>query len=161
MSNFEFPENCKIVEGLTPTVGAAAALAGDYISLKFAQRAWAIFHYQQGDATAITWRIDRATTVAGAGVVVSAQLHNIWSNLDTATSDLMVERTSAINYASDVGVANKIIMFEIDPADMGAYDVIRAASTTAIAATSYLAILYVIQPRYQSAVINQPSIIID
>ena len=166
MGNFSFPENCKLIEGLTPTVGAAAAVAGDYISLKYAQRAWAIIHYQQGDATSITWRIDRDSTVAGALTVVSAQLHKIWSNLDTATSDLFVERTAAINYASGVGVTNKIIIFEIDPAGLGdlagvPYDCIRAASTTAVAATSWVSILYVVQPRYASAVINQPSMIVD
>ena len=78
----------------------------------------------------------------------------------------MVARTPAINYATDAAVSNKLVIFEVDPTDLGdllgvPYDCIRGASTTAIAAAQYVSMLYVIQPRYQSAVINQPSIIID
>jgi hypothetical protein len=77
-----------------------------------------------------------------------------------------VERTAAVNYASDVGATDKQIIFEIDPADMGSlagvpYDVIRVSSVTAIAAAQWLSAIYVIQPRYQSAVINQPSVVVD
>ena len=161
MANFEFPENCKIVEAIPGQVGAAAAITGDWISLKNAHRAWAVISYNQNDANAITWRIDRATDVAGTGNVVSAQLHKIWSNLTPATSDLLVERTPAVNYASDAGVTDKMIIFEIDPADMGAFDCIRVSSVTVIAVAQWLSAIYIIQPRYQSAVINQPSIIID
>ena len=166
MANFEFPENCKIVEAIIGQVGAAGAVAGDYISLKFAHRAWAVISYNQNDANAITWRIDRDSTVAGGLTVVSAQLHKIWSNLDCATSDLLVERTPAINYASGAGVTDKMIIFEIDPTDLGdlagvPYDCIRVASTTVIAAAQWASAIYVVQPRYQSAVINQPAIIID
>ena len=166
MANFEFPENCKIVEAIPGQVGAAAPINGDFISLKFAHRCWAVISYNQNDGNAITWRIDRDSNIATPATVVSAQLHRIWSNLDPGTSDLLVERTPAINYASDAGATDKMIIFEIDPNDLGAlagvpYDVIRVASTTNIAAAQWLSAIYVIQPRYQSAVINQPSIIID
>ena len=166
MPNFEFPENCKIVEGLAPVVGAAGAVAGDYISLKFAQRAWVVIHYTCADGIAITWRIDKDSTVAAGLTVPSTQLHRIWSNLDTGTSDLLVERTPAVLYATDAVISNKLVIFEVDPTDLGdllgvPYDCIRGASTTNIAAAQYVSMLYVIQPRYQSAVANQPSIIID
>ena len=166
MPNFEFPENCKIVEAIPGQVGAGAPIVGDFISLKNAHRAWAVISYNQNDANAITWRIDRDSTVAGALTVVSAQLHRIWSNLAPATSDLLVERTPAVNYTSDAASTDKMIIFEIDPTDLGdllgvPYDCIRVASVTNIAAAQWVSAIYIVQPRYQSAVINQPSIIID
>ena len=162
MNGFCLPENFKIVQGLPPTVGAAAALTGAYISVKNAQRVYVIFQYRQADGTAITFRVDRATAIDGTGVVVTASLMPIWSNLATATSDLMVARTAAINYAADVGQAFKVIVMEVDPAALGSdYDVIRGATTTAIANTSWLSILYIVEPRYQSRVLTQPSVVTD
>ena len=160
MSNFEFPENCKIVQGLACTVGGAAALPSDYVSLKNALRAWAIIMYTDaaGNAETITPQMD--TVVAGGTDTASAQLHRIWANEDTATSDLMVEQTAAIVYTTDGVISNSVIVIEIDPADMGVYDCVRIQSS-AIAAGDYWTVWYVIQPRYQSAVVNQPSIIID
>ena len=39
----------------------------------------------------------------------------IWSNLACATTDLFVERTAAVNYASGAAQTHKIIIFEVDP----------------------------------------------
>lgn len=146
---WSIPEGVIPVSGLAPQVGAASAVTGDYISLKHAQKAWVVIHYNQGDATAITWHINRATAVAPTGAAVLANDVPIYSNLDTATSNTMVRRTDAVNYSSGTGATNKIVVFEIDPANLGStYDVIAGASTTAIAATSYVSIMYYILPRY-------------
>jgi hypothetical protein len=166
MIGFSFPENCQIVEALTPQIGAAGAVTGDYISLKNVQRAWVVIMYNQGDATSITWHVNRSPLVSGVGAVVTTALMPIWSDLDCATSDLMVARTAAVNYASGTGATHKIVIFEVDPTDLGIlagvpYDCIAGASTTAVAATSTVSMLYVLEPRYQSAVINQPSVIVD
>lgn len=155
------PEHVKYVMGLPPTVGPAGVLNGAYISVKNAHRVYVIFMYRQGDGTAITFRVDRATVVAGTDVVVTASLMPIWSNLDTATSDLLVARTAAINYAAGTGQTFKLIIAEVDPAALGDYDVIRGATTTAVAATSWLSILYVIEPRYPSRVLTQPTVVTD
>ena len=165
---FSFPENCKVVNGLAPVVGAAAAVAGAYISLKHAQKCWVVIQYNQADGNAITWRVDTASAIAGTNVLAATVLMPIWSNLATAVNDTMVRQADAINYASGAGVASKIIIFEVDPDALGLVgatqvrrDCIRGASTTAIAAAQYVSIFYVLQPRYQSAVATQPSVVID
>lgn len=159
---FQIPEGAFLVEGLTPQIGAAAAVTGDYISLKNAQMAWVVIMYNQGDATDITWHVNRATAVAPTGAAVLANVVPIWSNLACATNDTLVRRTDAVNYASGTGQTHKIIVFQIDPANLGStYDVICGASTTAIAATSTVSILYVIKPKFGSKVADQLSFVTD
>jgi len=156
------PEDVKIVEGLAPQVGAAAAVTGDYVSLKNIHKAYVVIHYFQGDATDITWHVKRATAVAPTGAIAVTETLNIWSNLDCATLDLLVKRTAAINYASGAGQTHKQIIFEVDPAALAAgFDCIAGCSTTAIAATSAVEIMYYLVPRYQGGVANQPSVITD
>jgi hypothetical protein len=155
-----FPENCKIVEAIPPQVGAAATVTSDYISLKNAHKAWIVLHYNTA-GNAETFQPLKATAVAPTGSVNITNVVKIWSNLDTATSDTLVERTAATSYACDNGATKKIIIFEIDPADLGeTYDCI-AVVTTAIAAGDYISGIFVIQPRYASAVAEQPSVITD
>jgi hypothetical protein len=159
---FQIPEKAVPISGLAPVVGAAGAVTGDYISLKNAQMAWVVIHYNQGDATAITWHVNRATAVAPTGAAALGNVVPIWSNLDCATSNTLVRRTDAVNYASGTGATNKIIVFQIDPASLGStYDVIAGASTTAIAATSYVSIMYYVLPKYASTVADQLSFITD
>jgi len=157
-------EELKIVEGLVPQVGAAAIVTSDYVSVKNLHRLYAVIHYNQGDATNHVWNVMRSPLVSGVGAVALAAtaLCRIWSNLDCATSDLLVERTAAVNYASGVGLTHKQIVFEIDPAELGdGYDVVAIATTAAIAATSYVSIMFYGVPRYAGRVANQPSVIID
>jgi hypothetical protein len=162
MHGINFPQGCQIVEAIPAQVGAGAAVTGDYISVKNIQRVWCVIQYSQADANAITWKVERATAVAGTGHAALGTSVPIWSNLDTATSDLLVKRTAAVTYATDAGATNKIVVFEIDPASLGStYDVIAVSSTTVIAAGQYVSGFYIIEPRYQSAVINIPSYIID
>ncbi len=156
------PEDLKVVEGLAPQVGAAAAVTGDYVSLKNVHKAYVVIHYIQGDATDITWHVKRATAVAPTGAVVLTETMRIWSNLDCATSDLLVERTAAVNYASGAGQTHKQIIFEVDPSSLtDTFDCIAGCSTTAIAATSAVEIMYYLVPRYPGRVLTQPSVIVD
>ena len=165
---FSFPENCKIVEATPGAVGAGALITGDYVSLKNAHKAWIVIQYTEAHAAAVTFQPLKATAVAPTGSTAITHLARIWSNLDTATSDLLVERTAAVLYASDAAVANKIVIFEIDPAELGdngatppvPYDVISFSAATP-AAADYISALYVIEPRWQGAVINSPSAITD
>jgi hypothetical protein len=157
-----FPDGAYPVMGLAPQIGAAAAVTGDYVSLKNAQRVWVVILYKQGDATDITWHVNRATAVAPTGAAALANTVRIFSNLDTDTADDLVERTKAVSYASGTGATKKLVIFEVDPVGLGeGYDVIAGASTTAIAATSAVSILYLIEPRYPGPVAGQGSFITD
>jgi len=164
---FSLPEDLKVVEGLAPRVGAVAAVTSDYVSCKNLQKLFAVIHYNQGDATDVTWRVLRDVTVAGAASVAIANVVPIWSNLNCAASDTLVQRTDAINYASGVAQTHKLIVFQIDPAALGQtaggvpYDCVAVGSTGNIAATSTVEILFIGVPRYAGPVAMQPSIIID
>lgn len=159
-SNFSLPENLKIVEAIVPQVGAAATVTSDYISLKNAHKAWIVLHYDTA-GNAETFQPLKATAIAPTGSTNITNVVKIWSNLDPATSDILVERTAATSYTCDAGATSKVIIFEIDPADLGeTYDCI-AVSTTAIAAGDYISGFFVIQPRYASAVAASPTAITD
>jgi hypothetical protein len=160
-------EQFKVVEGLTPQVGAAAAVLSDYVSLKNLQKLFVVVNYNQGDADNQTWKIMRATDVTPTGAVVIANAVNIWSNLDCVTSDTLVKRTAAINYASGTGATHKLIIFEIDPATLGDdgsgndYTCVAVGSTGAVAATSYASITFIGVPKYAGPAAMQPSITTD
>jgi hypothetical protein len=164
---FTLPEDLKIVEGLAPQIGAGAPLVSDYVSVKNLQKLFVVIHYAQGDATDTTWRVMRDISVAGAASVVLVNNMVVWSNLNTAVSDTLVRRGDAVNYAGGVGVANKLIIFQIDPASLGMdangvpYDCVCAETVQNVAATSTATVLFVGVPRYAAPVDMQPSIIID
>ena len=61
---FALPENVKIVEGWCRRSARPAAVTGDYVSLKGYHKAYVVIHYNQGDATDITWNVTRATNVS-------------------------------------------------------------------------------------------------
>jgi hypothetical protein len=158
---FQIPEGAFLIDGYAPNVGAAAAVTGDYISLKNAQMAWVIFQYRQADANAITFQVNKATAVAPTGATVITEAVPIWSNLDTATSNTLVRRTDATTYAAGTGATNKMIVFQIDPSTLGStYDCI-AGYASAVAAAQYLSILYVVLPKFASKVSDQLSFITD
>jgi hypothetical protein len=164
---FTLAEDLKIVEGLVPQIGAAAPLTSDYVSVKNLQKLFAIIHYNQGDADNQTWRVMRDISVAGAASVVLVNNMVVWSNLDCVTSDTLVRRADAVNYASGAGLTHKLIVFQIDPASLGVdgngvpYDCVRVETVGNVAATSTAEILFVGLPRYAAPADMQPSIIID
>ena len=160
-STFSLPENCKIVEMVAPTVGGVGVVTSDYISLRNAHKAWIVIHYTDGNGNAVVYQPVRATGVTPVGNVSITTAVKIWSNMDTAASDLLVERTAATSYAQDNAVKNKVIIFEIDPVDLGpTYDCIGFTATTP-AAGDYISALFVVQPRYQTRVLTAPASITD
>ena len=161
MAPFSFPENCKIVQGLTPTVGAGVTLTSDYISLKNAHKAWIVVSFNDGNGNAVVLQPIKATEVAPTGNTSITTAVKIWANEDTDASDTFVEQTAATSYTLDGTVDNKIVIFEIDPADLGAtYDVIACSAATP-AAGEYCSMLFVLQPRYASCVGTSPTAITD
>lgn len=160
---FTLPEQLKVVEGLPPTVGAAAPLESDYVSVKNLHKLFAIIHYHQGDADNQRWNVMEATSVAGAGAQAIVNAVPIWSNLDCEASDTLVERTAAVNYSSGVTTPkHKLIVFQIDPSALSAgFDCVNIVTNGNVAATSYAEILFIGVPRYAGPVASQPSIIVD
>lgn len=151
-----FAENFKIVEALPPAADAAGR-GGDWISLKGANSVSVVVSVTQGNAAVVPITIEQATTVGGAGGKPITKAVPIWSNLDTAASDTLVKRTSAVSYSTDAGVKNKQVVFHIDPATLdiqGGFDCIRVV-TAASNAGNITQATYIIESRYgtgQSAI---------
>jgi hypothetical protein len=120
------PEHMKVVQALPPTVNTGA-LVGDYVSLKTCHRCFILVNIVQGHATQPVITIEQATTVAMAGSTAITVAVPIWSNLDCATTDTLVARTAAVSYTLDVGLANKLVIFQVDPSTLnvnGGFDCI-------------------------------------
>lgn len=157
-----FMENFKVIAGLKPTVGTGAALTGDYISLKNAQKAWVLFHFNSANGTAEVFSVYKATAVAGTGNTQITNTVPIWLNNACATSDINARQTDAVQQAVAATATEQLVIFEIDPASLGStYDCIAGYTTSTIAASDVLEILYVVQPRYAGIDANVPSMIID
>lgn len=154
------PEQFKIVEAM-PNATDAAGRTGDYVSLKNAVCAWVEVAITQGNAATIALTIEQASAVAGTGSKAITATVPIWSNLDTAASDTLVRRTDAVSYTTDAGVKNKMVIFQIDPAQLdvaNGFDCITV-KTGASNVANLTGARYWLQSAYQQA--TPPAAITD
>ena len=146
MINFD---KVKVVDAIEPQAGAA--ITGKYISLKNIVKVHVVVQIAQAAVNTVAITLEQSTAVAGTGHTAITNVVNIWSNLDTAASDVLVARTAAVNYTTDAGQKNKIIVFEITPdiLDDG-YDVLNVL-TGASDATNITSAHYLCELRYSGA----------
>lgn len=111
------PQQMKIVEGLAPAADAAGR-SGAVVSLKNCGKCYIVAHITQGNAATIALTPKQSSAVAGTGKKVLANVVPIWADLDTATSDTLARATDAVNYTTDAAVKNKVVIFEINPAQL-------------------------------------------
>lgn len=109
-----------LVEQLTPvSLLAAAADAGGrtsvYISLATCQRATIVCHIYGGNAATILLTPLQASDIEGTGSKVLATNQPIWANLATLVSSVFGRAADGVNYTTDAGTTDKIIVFQIDP----------------------------------------------
>jgi len=157
-SNFCLPESFNIVQG-TIDNGTTATITSDAVSLKNAHKAWIIVHLDTIASSACIVTPMRATAVAPVGGVVLVNVVPIWRNLDTATSDTLVRDTDALAYTTAANAAYKMIVFEIDPANLGGvYDCIYV-TTGALAITESVCVEFLLETRYPQA--TPPAAITD
>lgn len=109
--------NGKIVLVANPATDAAGRTSS-YVSLKNYHKCFIVVPITQGNAATILLTPLQASAVAGTGSKALSQNCRIWSNLDYATNDVMTARTAAKNYTTDAGTKNKVVVFEIDPAEL-------------------------------------------
>lgn len=158
MANFSLPTKFKIVQILEPKT-TNAALTSDAVSLKNAVKAWIVLHFTQAVGFASTPTLKQATDVA-IGTNAAGPVSRIWSNLDVATSDALVERTAAASYALSTATTNMVVVFEIDPASLtDGYDVVYVTIATSSQATNFVSGEAIIQTNYQQTA--PPSAIVD
>lgn len=153
----KIPGNLNIVRGLAPTAGGSSA-TGDYISMKYAHRIWVVFMTKQANAATAALSISKGKDVSGTDATAMTEVAKIYSTLDCATSDVLVKRTDAASYTLDAALKEKLVVFEINPSALGAYDTIAAVVGTSDA-TNITSVLYLVESRYGTDV--QPSMIID
>ena len=163
MATFSLPENCRIIEGLSPRVGGAGgSVLGAYISVKQYEKVYIVIHYAEVDGTSEVFGVMKSPLISGVGGIPTTELWRIWSNLDCAASDLLVERTAATSYAIGTGTTHKIIVFEVDPAALSeGYDCIAGYGLSGIAATETYSMLYFGVPRYAGRVLTAPTALTD
>jgi len=150
------PENFKIVEALKPQAGAA--LTGDYVSLKNVLMAWVIVHVNQANAATMAITLEKATDVAATGTTAITTVVPIWANEDCVTSDTLVAQTAAVGFTTSAAVKDKIVIFQVDPATLGAFDCLTV-KTGASNAANITSAMYVLAERYQQS--TPPTAITD
>lgn len=157
-----FVEHYKIVDASAGPVTTNGGVTCDYVSLKNVHRAWIIASFTQAVGHATNVDPTQATAVAGTSVKAVTALHRIWANEDTAATDTLVEKTSAITYAVTNDIKKKQVIFEIDPEDLdvaGGFDVLGCTIEDSSQATNFVSVLYVLATRFMQA--TPPSAIVD
>jgi len=158
---FCLPETLKVVQGLA-LEGAAAGATSLPISLKNCSGKLYVvcnIYPQTGAAVALVPQTDALVAFGSAAALARAV--RIWANEDAGNTDLLVEQTAAVNFTTTADVNPKLVIFEIDPADMTAGEDCFRISVTALANTDAIAITYFFVPRYASQVLTQPTAITD
>jgi hypothetical protein len=143
--NFRLWENAQIVNLLKPAADAAGRTSA-YVSMRNGHKAFIVCQVNQGAAATVQFTPLQAQDTAGTNSKALTAVAPIAVNLDTDTvpSDVMTIATAALSYATDAGLKNKIVIFEIDPIEsmdpnsltLNASGVARSRPAPAMRATS-------------------------
>jgi len=148
----------KIVEAIAPQTNAAA-LTGDYISVKTLHKITAKVHINQANAATVKVDILEAKAVAGTDAQVLAVDMPIWVNEDLAAADGFTRQTDDADFTTSAALKHKMVIIEIDPAILSdGFDCVAVRAGASNVANIVQA-EYVCDPRYLGS--SQPSAIID
>lgn len=104
--------------GLLPPAADAAGRTGVYKSLRnIVGRVSVVFRINQGSATPVTVSLSQALNAAGLSAIAAPAV-SIYYNLNTTLSDTFIPQTAAASFTTDAGIADKIVIFEFDPAEL-------------------------------------------
>jgi hypothetical protein len=106
--------------GLLPPAADAAGRTSPYKSLgNVSGKVAVVCRVNQGNAAQVTFSLLQATSSAGAGSKACGTTANppVFFNINTTLSDTYVAQPAAASYQTDVGLTDKIVVFEFDPAD--------------------------------------------
>jgi len=147
---------------MSPPVTTNGGVASDWISLKNVERCQVYCVLTQAVAHATVLALYQGTAVDGTGSKVFANAVQIWADEDVATSDTLVAQTAAVNYTVTADIANKIVVFDIDPSLLDVandFDCIKVTASDSSQATNFISIVGVCDMKYKRA--TPPSVIID
>jgi len=161
---FSLSEQFKVVQLANPKT-TNGGFTSDYISLKGALKAFLLCEMTQAVGHATQLSPYQATVVAGTDGKVLTAVTPIWSNEDTGTDDDLAPQTAAKNYSVTNDIANKTVIFEIDPAvcmDLAnSFDCLAVVVADSSQATNFCSITAILVPRYAGKPANQPDAITD
>jgi len=132
---FRLWEHAQVVN-LLPNAADAAGRTSGYISVAYGHKVFIVCEVNQGNAAQVTFTPLQATNSAGANAKAIGSAP-IAANPNTAISggsDQFTFPAAAANYQTDVGINNKIVIFEIDPAE------VMDINNTAVGAFNHIAI---------------------
>ena len=158
--SFSLPQQAQIVSMLAPAADAAGRTSL-YSSLKNALKAYIVVSITQGAANTVLLTPLPASAGAGTGSK-AIQAVPIWANLDVVASDALPAATAAVNYTTDAGIKNKIVIFEIDPASLdvaNGFTSVAVSTGASVAGNITSALLIVVPGRFVGAA--QPSVLTD
>ena len=159
--NRTLPECFKVVTGTTP-VTTNGAVATDYVSCKDANMLYAVCHMTQAVGHATVLAPYQATDVSGTGAKVLGTAVPIWANEATGTNDTLVAQTAAVNYSVTADIANKMVIFQIDPASLdqaNSFDCIKITASDSSQATNLISVVFYVDTAYKQA--TPPTAITD
>ena len=147
---FSLPQQLRPYIGLAPAADAAGR-TGLYVTLKNAHKVFIVFAITQGNAATIALTPYQAKNVAALSEKVLANNFAIYANLDVSASDSLVRQTDGVNFTTDAGVKNKIVVFEIDPGSLdvnNGFDCLTVKTGASNAANITSAMYYLGPSRY-------------
>lgn len=149
--SFAIPENIYVLQALRPMTGAGAAVTSLPISLKLVHKLWVVCNVNTvGTSAAVALVPQTDALVAFGSPAVLTTAVPIWAAVNVAASPVLVRATNAVNYTTVADALFKQVIFEIDPAKLAAGEDCFRISITALAATDFASIDYMIAPRYPS-----------
>lgn len=155
------PENCKVVQGLA-LEGAGAGATSLPISLKtVADKLYVLCNVYPAGGAAMALVPQTDTLVAFGSAAVLTTAVRIWANENTSASDTLVEQTAAVNFTTTADANPKLVIFEIDPADLTAGEDCFRISVTNVPNGDAVAITYIYVPRYAGRVATSPTALTD
>ena len=98
------------------------------------------------------------TVTHSTGTTAITTVVPIWANEDCVTSDTLVAQTAAVGFTTSAAVKDKIVIFQVDPATLGAFDCLTV-KTGASNAANITSAMYVLAERYQQS--TPPTAITD
>jgi hypothetical protein len=106
--------------GMIPPQAGGSTVTGPYKSLRNVSGKLAVVcHINQGNAATVAISLLQATNSSGSGskAVGTTASPPIFYNAATTVSDTLVAETPANSFTTDASVADKLVVFEFDPAD--------------------------------------------
>lgn len=112
-----FPVEGNKVHGLLKPATDAAGRTSRYVSLKNVVKAAIYVYINQAATDTVLLTPEQATAISGSPSpkALSANVP-IWANQALATDDTMVRQTDAANFTTSAAQTEKLVCFEISPA---------------------------------------------